>query len=89
MSTKLKHQGHEEKPSSHNPAAGPTPAPSNNVISFSHHCAVKDCKKAPHLVSFCAEHYEWFKFGMITKLGAKPVDFDKKHQAFLKHKKAA
>jgi hypothetical protein len=88
MSTKLKHQGHEEKAPEKKVAAA-APAMSNNVIAMPHRCAVKDCKKSPQLTSFCTEHYDWFKFGLITKLGEKPIDFDKKHQAYLKHKKAA
>lgn len=87
MSTKLKHQGHEEK--APEKKAAPSPTPSNNVVSLPHRCAVKDCKKAPQLTNFCQEHYDWFKFGLITKLGEKPIDFDKKHQAYMKHKKAA
>ncbi len=74
-------KGHDKKQN--------VPAPMNNVVAMPNRCGVKDCKKAPTLVNFCAEHYEWFKFGMITKNGDKPVDFDKKHQAFMKHKKAA
>ena len=88
MSTKLKHQGPDEK-APEKKAASPQPAPSNNVVSLPHRCAVKECKKPPTLNSFCGEHYEWFKFGLITKLGEKPIDFDKKHQAFMRHKKAA
>ncbi len=48
-------------------------------------CACEGCKKPSDLMNFCGEHYEWFKFGLITKEGKRPTDFDKKYQAFRKH----
>lgn len=74
---------------SHEKKQNAAPPVLNNVLAMPNRCSVKDCKKSPTLVNFCSEHYEWFKFGMITKNGDKPVDFDKKQQAFMKHKKAA
>lgn len=88
MSEKPK-QEHSDKAAAKPHDKKPQPAPLSNVVAFTNRCAVKDCKKSPTLVNFCNEHYDWFKFGMITKNGDKPVDFDKKHQAFLKHKKVA
>jgi hypothetical protein len=40
-------------------------------------------------MNFCKEHYDWFKFGLITKEGKRPTDFDKKYTAYMKHHKAA
>lgn len=71
MSTKLKHQ-----------QQGPA---SNNVVAMPSRCACEGCKKPSDLMNFCGEHYEWFKFGLITKEGKRPTDFDKKYQAFRKH----
>ncbi|MGE3973837.1 MAG: hypothetical protein AB7F59_04850 [Bdellovibrionales bacterium] len=48
-----------------------------------------DCGKKPQVAGFCEEHFRWFKEGMITKEGKKPVDFDKKLLNFMKKKKAA
>ncbi len=48
-------------------------------------CKFEACKQKTTKMSFCAEHYEWFKFGMITREGKKPVDFDKKMMAYQKH----
>lgn len=52
-------------------------------------CAAEGCSKKLERMNFCKEHYEWFKFGLVTKEGKRPTDFDKKMQAFAKHKKAA
>lgn len=41
-------------------------------------CKSEGCKKPEAKFTFCAEHYEWFKFGLITKMGKKVGDFDKK-----------
>lgn len=73
MSAKLKHQAPE--------SAG------NNVIPLSK-CRAEGCTKKGDRAEFCPEHYEWFKFGLITKEGKRPTDFDKKYQAFKKHKAA-
>ncbi len=75
MSTKLKHQAP--------PAAA---AATSNVIPLSKCCA-EGCSKKSDLLNFCNEHYDWFKFGVITKEGKRPSDFDKKYQAYQAHSK--
>ena len=51
----------------------------NNVISLSaSKCCAEDCKKKPEKANFCAEHFDWFKAGLITREGMKASDFDKK-----------
>lgn len=45
-------------------------------------CKCEGCKKPEARFTFCGEHYEWFKFGLITKLGKKVGDFDKKFEHF-------
>jgi hypothetical protein len=72
MSTKLKHQ-----------AAGGE----SNVISMNK-CTEEGCSKRADLMTFCNEHYAWFKYGLITKEGKHPVDFDKKLQAYKKTRAA-
>jgi hypothetical protein len=74
MSTKQKHK---------DPAA-----PQQNVSTMPSKCTAEGCKKAPELLTFCKEHFDWFKFGLLTKEGKRPSDFDKKWQAFQKHKAA-
>lgn len=75
MSTKLKHQ-------QQNAAAG------GNVVSMPSKCSAEGCSQKGELTvgekGFCKEHYDWFKFGLLTKEGKRPVDFDKKFQAYKK-----
>ncbi|MCM2280662.1 MAG: hypothetical protein NDI61_02310 [Bdellovibrionaceae bacterium] len=75
MATKLKHQQQDSQ------AGG-------NVVALSR-CTTQGCNKKTDLLTFCNEHYEWFKFGLINKKGERPTDFDKKFIAFQKHKKQA
>ncbi len=60
-----------------------------NVVQLPSACPVEACGKKPKRSSFCAEHFEWFKEGLISRKGQKPKDFDKKFQAFMTKKKAA
>lgn len=71
MSTKLKHQQ----------TAGQS---SDNVTALPSRCSAESCSKKSELMSFCKEHYDWFKFGLLTKEGKRPVDFDKKYLAYQK-----
>lgn len=52
-------------------------------------CCVEKCGKKGDRLNFCPEHYAWFKEGLVNKQGKKPVDFDKKYQAYLLRTKAA
>ncbi len=54
-----------------------------------HKCRSEECKKKPERAGFCMEHYDWFKWGLITLEGYKARDFDKKYQGFLQNKKTA
>jgi hypothetical protein len=85
MAQKLKHQQAES-----NTQAQGAPA-KNNVVAMPTRCTAEGCKKPVSLMTFCGEHYDWFKFGLINKNGQKPIDFDKKMQSYQKHhqKKAA
>lgn len=76
MSTKLKHQ----------PQGNANPN-GNNVANLPTRCAAEGCSKKTDVLNFCNEHYEWFKWGLITKQGKKPTDFDKKFIAFNARKK--
>jgi len=75
MATKLKHQ----KPQ----AEG-----QNNVVQIVR-CVADGCGKRANISNFCSEHFDWFKFGLITKEGKKPTDFDKKYQAYMNTKRKA
>lgn len=62
----------------------------NNVIQLGPtKCTADDCKKKPEKAGFCAEHFDWFKAGLITKEGARAADFDKKHYQYTASKKKA
>lgn len=63
-------------------------AGANNVVGMTL-CPVEKCGKKASRAEFCEEHFSWFKEGLVSRNGMKPKDFDKKYQAFLRHKKAA
>jgi len=62
---------------------------SGNVVAMPTACIAEQCKKKPQIAGFCEEHFIWFKEGMITKLGKKPTDFDKKFVSYMKRKQKA
>ena len=65
-------------------------AANSNVVPLSSGtCTVEKCGKKSERMNFCAEHYTWFKEGLINKKGERPSDFDKKYQAYVSRKKAA
>ncbi len=60
----------------------------NNVVSIgSQKCLADDCKAKPARASFCGEHFEWFKLGLISKEGHRVPDFDKKFHHYEAGKK--
>lgn len=66
-----------------------TQAPSN-VAYLPQSCPAEGCSTKPKRAGFCQEHFEWFKFGLITKKGEQAKDFDKKYQTYIhKFKKTA
>lgn len=79
MAEKLKHQ---------KPAGGAPTGGGDNVVVLDK-CKAPDCKSKSAQMGFCKEHFDWFKFGLLTKEGKKPIDFDKKMIAYQKHKSAA
>jgi hypothetical protein len=61
-----------------------------NVVSLGPtKCIAEGCAKKPAKASFCDEHFDWFKAGLITKEGAKAADFEKKHYNYTRTKKVA
>jgi hypothetical protein len=50
-------------------------------------CASKGCKSSAHRFSFCDEHYEHFKFGLIKKTGEQVSDYEKKFGHYQAYKK--
>lgn len=62
----------------------------NNVVSLeSSRCCGEGCNKKSEKAGFCAEHFDWFKAGLITKEGMKAPDFDRKFYHYTAAKKAS
>jgi hypothetical protein len=49
-------------------------------------CAAQGCKHMPSRFSFCDEHYDHFKFGLIKKDGQLVPDYEKKLGHYLAYK---
>lgn len=47
-------------------------------------CSAHGCKKKIERVSFCNEHFLWFKAGLVKKDGSFPKDFDKKYIQYIR-----
>jgi hypothetical protein len=71
------------------PTIGGPGAGANAAATTATKCAAETCTKKPQVAGFCEEHFRWFKEGILTKEGKKPVDFDKKLLNFMKKKKVA
>jgi len=50
------------------------------------HCKVKGCRGDVTKFAFCQEHFDQFKFGLITKNGAPAADYEKKVDHWQKYK---
>lgn len=61
--------------------------PNNVVVLDSVKCCAEGCKKKMERANFCAEHFDWFKAGLITKEGMRASDFDKKYYHYISAKK--
>ena len=60
----------------------------SNVVAMDK-CPVEKCGKKSARLGFCAEHFTWFKEGLVGRDGHKPKDFDKKYQAYMNRQKPA
>lgn len=52
--------------------------PSSNGGGVALQCPYKSCKSKPQQFSFCTEHFQQFKFGLINKKGEHVPDYEKK-----------
>jgi hypothetical protein len=52
-------------------------------------CVCGGCKASASRFSFCSEHFDHFKFGLIKKTGEKVSDYEKKLGHFEAFKKSA
>ena len=51
-------------------------------------CTAVGCKANDKRFGFCDEHYEQFKFGLITRGGKQVSDFERKIEHFQAYQKA-
>jgi hypothetical protein len=49
-------------------------------------CTAWGCKSPEKRFSFCDEHYEQFKFGLIKKSGEMVPDYEKKFEHYMAYK---
>ncbi len=75
-----KKQEHHAKPDAG--AKGGKPAAGSSATG----CAAVGCKHQPSRFSFCNEHYDQFKFGLIKKDGQLVPDYEKKLGHYLAYK---
>lgn len=50
-------------------------------------CVAQSCKGSEQRFSFCNEHFDQFKFGLIKKDGFPVPDFEKKFEHYVSFKK--
>ena len=70
-------------------ANSPNQNSGGNVVAIPSVCPAEGCNKKPKRSAFCAEHFVWFKEGLINRKGERPKDFDKKYIAFQQRQKSA
>lgn len=69
---------------------GHSEGPKNGgIVAMPGMCLSEGCKKKSEKANFCMEHFDWFKEGLITKEGKKPVDFEKKYFHYQRRRQAA
>ena len=75
----------EIKKPEHKPEAVSAPKP---MGSSKLGCQAVGCKTNPWKHEFCEEHFNQFKFGLITKKGVAVSDYEKKFEHYQKWLKA-
>lgn len=79
------HDGHPEvKPQSASPAQ--PEKKKNKPDPAAGLCCADGCKGKSKRFSFCDEHYQQFKFGLITKEGDPAADYDRKYEHYQAYK---
>ncbi len=68
---------------------GGNPNQPSNVVQLPSKCKAEACGKKADRAEFCEEHFTWFKEGLLTKEGKKPIDFERKMYHFSKRAKVA
>jgi hypothetical protein len=60
----------------------------SNVTPMPDRCCAEGCTKGQAKLTFCTEHFVWYKEGLVNKKGERPSDFDKKYALFMRKKAA-
>ncbi len=71
-------QKQAEKPGKVEHVSAPPKAPKGGGADAGGRCLAQGCKRESDRFDFCAEHFEHFKFGLVTKTGKQVSDYDKK-----------
>lgn len=58
------------------------------VSAVAERCVGQGCKASAARFSFCEEHYDHFKFGLIKKTGEPVSDYDKKYGHYVAWKQS-
>lgn len=66
--------------------AQPQQQQQGKVVEMPKKCTAEGCKNKDVRMSFCQEHFAWYKEGLITAKGKQVKDFDKKFQSFMHRK---
>lgn len=79
-----KNNGQNQAPGAQQaPKKNPAPQQGAKVVQLkADGCIAEGCKLQPKRAGFCDEHYTWFKEGLVTKDGRRPIDFEKKFYNF-------
>ena len=73
-------KGASPKPVTAAPAGAPATGGDSNACKYS------KCRGGVAKYGFCADHFDQFKFGLLTKHGAHVPDFEKKFDHYTKQK---
>lgn len=73
----------EKKPTESHAPAAPTASKGAKHNVAPGGCAAVGCKSGEKRFSFCEEHYEQFKFGLIKKTGELVSDHEKKYEHYV------
>ncbi len=80
-------QGEHSHPTPAHTSPAPTPKKGAKSEAVAGMCNAVSCKSKSHKFNFCDEHFQQFKFGLITKEGSYALDYERKfdhYQAFKK-----
>jgi hypothetical protein len=63
-------------------------APKGGNVGAKVGCLATGCKDKDVRANFCEEHFRQYKFGLITKMGEKVLDYEKKFEHYQNYLRA-